>query len=139
MTALTKILPGTGRGTSAAGGGGPRRRPANSVGPLHHAPRIKSGGRGSPPRAGRICHDRPFPTRKQEEWRYADLDALQPVWEQFAEPVTLTVGPGESFEEVWLPTSDDVQVRRVQIALGGETQRRGCSCSTPRRSTDASS
>jgi len=59
----------------------------------------------------------PFPTRKQEEWRYADLDALQPVWEQFAEPVTLTVGPGESFEEVWLPTSDDVQVRRVQVAL----------------------
>ena len=42
----------------------------------------------------------PFPTRKQEEWRYADLDALQPVWEQFAEPVTLTVGPGERFEEV---------------------------------------
>ncbi|HZC37166.1 MAG TPA: SufD family Fe-S cluster assembly protein [Sphingomicrobium sp.] len=59
----------------------------------------------------------PFPTRKQEEWRYADLDALQPVWEQFAEPVTLTVGLGESFEDVWLPTSDDVQVRRVQIAL----------------------
>jgi Fe-S cluster assembly protein SufD len=59
----------------------------------------------------------PFPTRRQEEWRYADLDALQPVWEQFAEPLTLTVGPGESFEEVWLPSSDDVQVRRVQIAL----------------------
>src|SRR5215213_8194137 len=66
----------------------------------------------------------PFPTRKQEEWRYADLDALQPVWEQFAEPLTLTVGPGESFEEVWLPTADDVQVRRVQIALGeGATAR----------------
>jgi Fe-S cluster assembly protein SufD len=59
----------------------------------------------------------PFPTRKQEEWRYADLDALQPVWEQFAEPLTLTVGPGESFEDVWLPSADDVQVRRVQIAL----------------------
>ena len=59
----------------------------------------------------------PFPTRRQEEWRYADLDSLQPVWEQFAEPVTLTVGPSESFEEVWLPTSDDVQVRRVQVAL----------------------
>jgi len=58
-----------------------------------------------------------FPTRKQEEWRYADLDALQPVWEQFAEPVTLTVGPGETFEEMWLATSEDVQVRRVQIAL----------------------
>ena len=59
----------------------------------------------------------PFPSRKQEEWRYADLDALQPVWEQLAEPLTLTVGPGESFEEVWLPTVEDVQVRRMQVAL----------------------
>jgi len=60
----------------------------------------------------------PFPTRKQEEWRYADLDALQPVWTQFAEPVTLTVGAGEEFEEIWLPVSDDVQLKRVQVALG---------------------
>jgi Fe-S cluster assembly protein SufD len=60
----------------------------------------------------------PFPTHKQEEWRYADLDALKPVWEQFAEPVTLTVGAGEQFEEVWLPSADDVQLRRVQLALG---------------------
>jgi len=60
----------------------------------------------------------PFPTHRQEEWRYADLDALKPVWEQFAEPVTLTVGAGESFEEVWLPAADDVQLRRVQLALG---------------------
>jgi len=58
-----------------------------------------------------------FPTRKQEEWRYADLDALQPVWEQFAEPVTLTVGSGEELEEIWLPVAGDVQVRRVQIAI----------------------
>jgi len=60
----------------------------------------------------------PFPTHRQEEWRYADLDALQPVWERFAEPVTMTVGAGENLEEVWLPAKDDVQVRRVQIALG---------------------
>ena len=60
----------------------------------------------------------PFPTRRQEEWRYADLDALQPVWEQFAEPVTLTIGAGEELEEVWLPISGDVQLRRVQLALG---------------------
>jgi Fe-S cluster assembly protein SufD len=60
----------------------------------------------------------PFPTRRQEEWRYADLDALQPVWEQFAEPVTLTVAAGESFEEVWLPNGDDVQLRRMRLALG---------------------
>ena len=66
----------------------------------------------------------PFPTRKQEEWRYADLDALQPVWEQFAEPVTLTVGAGEELEQVWLPTEDDVQLRRLQLALGEGAQAR---------------
>ena len=60
----------------------------------------------------------PFPTHRQEEWRYADLDALKPVWEQFAEPVTVTVGAGEEFEEIWLPIADDVQLRRVQLALG---------------------
>ena len=60
----------------------------------------------------------PFPTRKQEEWRYADLDALKPVWEQFAEPRTITVAAGETLEDVWLPTADDVQVKRVNIALG---------------------
>jgi Fe-S cluster assembly protein SufD len=66
----------------------------------------------------------PFPTRRQEEWRYADLDALQPVWEQFAEPVTLTVAAGETLEEVWLPTGDDVQVKRLQIALGERAKAR---------------
>src|SRR3569833_574343 len=60
----------------------------------------------------------PFPSHKQEEWRYADLDALRPVWEQFAEPVTLTVAAGESLEEVWLPVRDDVQLRRLRLALG---------------------
>ena len=59
----------------------------------------------------------PFPTRKQEEWRYADLDALQPVWEQFAEPAVLTLGAGEALEEIWLPTAEDVQLRRVRLAL----------------------
>src|SRR5436190_16571931 len=59
----------------------------------------------------------PFPTHKQEQWRYADLDALRPVWQQFAEPLTLTVGPGETFEKQWLPGDDQVLVRRIQIAL----------------------
>ena len=59
-----------------------------------------------------------FPTRKQEEWRYADLEALKPVWEQLGDTLTLTVAPGESLEQVWLPTGEDVQVRRVQLSLG---------------------
>src|SRR6185437_12964391 len=59
----------------------------------------------------------PFPTHRQEEWRYADLDALRPVWQQFAEPLTLTVAPGETFETMWLSGDDDVLVRRIQIVL----------------------
>jgi Fe-S cluster assembly protein SufD len=66
----------------------------------------------------------PFPTHKQEEWRYADLDALRPVWQQFAEPLTLTVGPGETFEKIWLPGDDEVLVRRVQIVLEAGTKAR---------------
>jgi len=60
----------------------------------------------------------PFPTRRQEDWRYADLDALQPVWDQLGDVATIVVGAGESFEDVWLPTGDDVHVRRVQVTLG---------------------
>ena len=66
----------------------------------------------------------PFPTHKQEDWRYADLDALKPLWEQVAEPVTITIGEGESLEEVWLPAFDDVQLRRVQLALGAKAKTR---------------
>jgi Fe-S cluster assembly protein SufD len=66
----------------------------------------------------------PFPTRRQEDWRYANLDALKPVWEQFAEPLTVTVGAWETLEEVWLPSADDVQLRRVRIALGEGAQAR---------------
>ena len=72
----------------------------------------------------------PFPTHKQEEWRYADLDALQPVWDQFAEPVTLIVGPGEELEEIWLPVANDVQLRRVQLALGERAKARIFALST---------
>ena len=60
----------------------------------------------------------PFPTRALEEWRYADLDALQPIWEQLSEPERIAVLPGQSLEQVWLPTADAVQIRRVKISLG---------------------
>ena len=66
----------------------------------------------------------PFPTHRQEAWRYADLDALKPVWDQFADTVTLTVAAGESLEDVWLPVVDDVQLRRVQLALGESAKAR---------------
>ncbi len=66
----------------------------------------------------------PFPTRAQEEWRYADLDALKPVWEHFATPATLSVAAGETLEQVWLPSADEVQVKRIEIALGAQAKAR---------------
>jgi Fe-S cluster assembly protein SufD len=38
--------------------------------------------------------------------------------------VTLTVGAGEELEEVWLPIGDDVQMRRVRLALGAGAKAR---------------
>ena len=64
----------------------------------------------------------PFPTRKQEEWRYADLDALQPVWEQASEPERIAILPGQSLEQVWLPSGDAIEVRRVAISLGASAK-----------------
>ncbi|HEY0165370.1 MAG TPA: SufD family Fe-S cluster assembly protein, partial [Sphingomicrobium sp.] len=60
----------------------------------------------------------PFPTRAQEEWRYADLDALKPVWEALGEVVTIAVAPGKTVEQTWLPGTGDVQVKRVRMTLG---------------------
>ncbi len=60
----------------------------------------------------------PFPTRALEEWRYADLDALKPVWEQFGDHANMVVARGETLQQIWLPADDDVQVRRVQLSLG---------------------
>ncbi len=59
----------------------------------------------------------PFPSRSQEEWRYADLDALKRVWEGLGERERIDVASGENRELVWLPTSDAVQVRRAQISV----------------------
>ena len=82
-------LDGRGRLARSASGVRGRRDPLLAPSPSHGfaaGPSLSREGRGA--------MTAPFPTRKQEEWRYADLDALQPVWEQFAEPLTLTVGAG---------------------------------------------
>jgi UDP-N-acetylmuramoylalanine--D-glutamate ligase len=55
--ARAKLLPGTGRGTSEAGGGGPPKLQGSTVGPHHH----DASHRGPPPRSG-------------AELRIADLD-----------------------------------------------------------------
>ena len=72
----------------------------------------------------------PFPTRRQEDWRYADLDALKPVWDDVSDPATMVVAAGERLEQIWLPTDAPVQLRRVQLALGAGASARIFALST---------
>jgi Fe-S cluster assembly protein SufD len=59
----------------------------------------------------------PFPTRAQEEWRYADLDALKPVWETLAPPRTIEIPAGEAHWHVLVPSGDAVELHRARIML----------------------
>ena len=59
----------------------------------------------------------PFPTRRQEEWRYADLDALKQVWSELAEPQRLEIAAQQKMQQFWLPSGGEIDVRRAQISL----------------------
>jgi len=59
----------------------------------------------------------PFPTRAHEEWRYADLDALKPVWEALAEPRLIDIPAGEAHSHVLIPVGDAVELHRAVITL----------------------
>ena len=60
-----------------------------------------------------------LPTRKLEAYRYADIDALASVWSVLAAPETLTVAEHQSMQQIWLPSTEPVQVRRAQIDIAG--------------------
>ena len=60
----------------------------------------------------------PFPTRKDEAYRYADFDALKAIWDQLAQPKRIDIEAGEKHQHVLLPTGEGVEVRRAVITLG---------------------
>ncbi len=59
----------------------------------------------------------PFPTRGQEAWRYADLDALKQVWNDLAEPQLLEIAAQQKLQQIWMPSGQDVEVRRSRVTL----------------------
>ena len=58
-----------------------------------------------------------LPTRKLEAFRYADIAALGDVWDTLAAPEMLHIAAGQTLQQIWLPTDDDVQIRRAEIML----------------------
>lgn len=58
-----------------------------------------------------------LPTRKLEAFRYADIDALASVWSELAPPEILEIAAQQKLQQIWLPSDEDVQVRRVAMTL----------------------
>ena len=59
----------------------------------------------------------PFPTRKDEAYRYADFDALKQIWNALPAPERIEIAAQQDVQQIWMPGADDVQVRTVEIAL----------------------
>ena len=58
-----------------------------------------------------------LPTRKLEAWRYADIEALASVWTDLAPPERIEIAAQQKLQQIWLPNGEDVQIRRVVMAL----------------------
>ena len=59
-----------------------------------------------------------LPTRKDEAYRYADIDALASVWSELATPERIEIAAQQDLQQIWLPSDEDVQVRRVEMIVG---------------------
>jgi len=58
-----------------------------------------------------------LPTRKLEAFRYADIDALASVWSELAQPKRVEIAAQQKLQQIWLPSGDEVDVRRVELVL----------------------
>ena len=58
-----------------------------------------------------------LPTRKLEAYRYADIDALASVWTQLAAPQRVEIAAQQKVQQIWLPSGEEIEVRRVEITL----------------------
>ena len=58
-----------------------------------------------------------LPTRKLEAYRYADIDALASVWTQLAAPQRVEIAAQQTVQQIWLPSGEEIEVRRVEITL----------------------
>ena len=58
-----------------------------------------------------------LPTRKLESFRYADIDALASVWADLAQPEIIEIAAQQKVQQIWLPSGEAVQLKRVEITL----------------------
>jgi Fe-S cluster assembly protein SufD len=58
-----------------------------------------------------------LPTRKLEEYRYADIDALRDVWDGLARPNQVKIAAQQKVQQIWLPSGDEIDIRRVEMIV----------------------
>jgi Fe-S cluster assembly protein SufD len=58
-----------------------------------------------------------LPTRKDEAFRYADIDALESVWDALQAPERITIAAQQKLQQIWLPSGDPIAIRRVELVV----------------------
>jgi Fe-S cluster assembly protein SufD len=58
-----------------------------------------------------------LPTRKMEAYRYADIEALSDVWASLKVPEPVEIAAQQKLQQIWLPSGQDVDVRRAEILV----------------------
>ncbi len=58
-----------------------------------------------------------LPTRHDEAFRYADIDALGSVWDSLGAPERIEIAAQQELQQVWFPSGDPIAVRRAQIVV----------------------
>jgi Fe-S cluster assembly protein SufD len=58
-----------------------------------------------------------LPTRKDEAFRYADIDALASVWDALSQPERIEIAAQHKLQQIWLPSGDPIAVRRAEIIV----------------------
>lgn len=58
-----------------------------------------------------------LPTRKDEAFRYADTAALAEVWDALGTPQRIAIAAQQKLQQIWLPSGDPIDVRRVAMTL----------------------
>ena len=63
-----------------------------------------------------------LPTKQDEAFRYADLAALGEVWDAVSQPDETKIAAQQKLQQIWLPSGEDVDVRRAIFHVGEGAQ-----------------
>ena len=58
-----------------------------------------------------------LPTRHDEAFRYADIDALALVWDALGPPERIEIAAQQTVQQIWLPCDDAIAVKRVELVV----------------------